>query len=114
MVYCAIYYILSIQLSVYKVLTKILGNNVYALILITILVLCVCLIYDNFLGFCQAYNKIVEDITFHEMTILQTLGKPHITHNTLVTLIPFLIGFDVQVKHPHPHVVECMNLVGGN
>lgn len=23
------------------------------------------------------------------------------------------LGFDVQVKHPHPHVVQCMNLVGG-
>lgn len=28
-------------------------------------------------------------------------------------LFLLFLGFDVQVKHPHPHVVQCMNLVGG-
>ena len=42
----------------------------------------------------EAYNKMIDDITYHELVILETLG------------------FDVQVRHPHPHVVECMNLVG--
>ncbi|XP_019855485.1 PREDICTED: cyclin-T1-like isoform X1 [Amphimedon queenslandica] len=42
----------------------------------------------------EVYTKLIDDITYHELVLLQTLG------------------FDVQVKHPHPHVVQCMNLVG--
>jgi cyclin T len=41
----------------------------------------------------QAYAKLVEDITYHELLLLETLG------------------FEVQVDHPHPHVVKCMQFL---
>ncbi|KAL5510439.1 hypothetical protein EMCRGX_G005981 [Ephydatia muelleri] len=41
----------------------------------------------------EQYTKLVEEITYHELLLLQTLG------------------FEVAVEHPHPHVVKCMNLV---
>jgi cyclin T len=41
----------------------------------------------------QAYTKLVEDITYYELLLLETLG------------------FEVNVDHPHPHVVKCMQFL---
>ena len=43
----------------------------------------------------QEYKKLTNEVIKHELLILQTLG------------------FDVQIRHPHPDVVKCTQLVKG-
>lgn len=43
----------------------------------------------------QVCKKLMEDISYHELLLLQTLG------------------FEVAVEHPHKHVVLGTQLVGG-
>jgi cyclin T len=41
----------------------------------------------------EEYTKLVEEITYYELVLLETLG------------------FEVKVDHPHPHVVKCMQFL---
>ena len=82
----------------------------------------------------------MDDITHNELLLLQTLGTVHfqhacspinvctyniiyiiiyvivlynvITYNNVVVF--FLIGFEVAVEHPHPHVAVCTDLIKGD